>query len=993
VAVRPPAGLPGLSRRSRLLLIAGGVLLLVLFGGSRLVDAYVNWLWFGEVGYRGVFTKVLLTRAVLFVVFGGVVAAVVGAALLLAYRSRPVFVPVAGPDDPVARYRTTIMSRLRLFGLGIPVAIGLLSGLIAQSSWTTVQLWLNGTSFGTTDPVFNLDVGFYAFDLPLYRLVLDWLFAALVLAFLANLITHYLFGGLRLAGRGGQLTRAARVQLAVLAGLFVLVKAVAYWFDRYALLSSNSNSQFTGATYTDLNAVLPAKLILLTIAVICAASFFAGVVLRDLRVPALGLALLVFSSIVVGAAWPAVLQQFSVRPNEASRESQPIQRNIDATRQAYAIGGDKVTYVDYAGTDSVAPSDVVNDPTISNVRLLDPNVVSSTYTQQQQLKNFYGFPSTLNVDRYEVGGQLRDYVIAARELDPANLTGNQTNWLNRHTVYTHGDGIVAAPANQVNAAVQDTGSTTGGYPVYTVSDLATQAAGAQSAIPVTQPRIYYGELIGKSNPDYAIVGSNPGAAPREYDTDSKSFTYDGSGGVKVGSLLNRLVFATQYGERNILFSSAVTGDSKILFKRDPRARVQAVAPWLTTDSETYPAVIDGRIQWVVDGYTTLDSFPYAQSTSLKAATIDSLETRGIQQLPSDRVSYIRNSVKATVDAYTGKVTLYVADENDPVLKAWMKVFPGVVQPAADISPALRSHFRYPQDLFKVQRQLLTKYNVSDPQEFYSNNAFWDVPTDPTVEGNTNLNQPPYYVLAADPTTGTTSFQLTSALVGLNRQFLSAYVTASSNPNSYGKITVLRLPTNTQSQGPVQVQNTMISSTKVSSELSILRQNSTTVRYGNLLTLPVGKTGLLYVEPVYLQRSGQSSSFPQLARVLVSFNGQVGYASTLAGALDQVFGSGAGSGTTPPADGRTPSTSPSPTPTTTPPPTTSSPPPGATLSQAQAVANLNSALAAVKGAQASGDLGALGAALTKLDAAVRAYEQATGAPTTAPSVTPVPTPTG
>ncbi len=993
MAVRPPAGLPGLSRRSRLLLIAGGVLLVVLFGGSRLVDAYVNWLWFGEVGYRGVFTKVLLTRAVLFVVFGLGVAAVVGAALLLAYRSRPVFVPVAGPDDPVARYRTTIMSRLRLFGLGIPVAIGLLSGLIAQSSWTTVQLWLNGTSFGTTDPVFNLDVGFYAFDLPLYRLVLDWLFAALVLAFLANLITHYLFGGLRLAGRGGQLTRAARVQLAVLAGLFVLVKAVAYWFDRYALLSSNSNSQFTGATYTDLNAVLPAKLILLTIAVICAASFFAGVVLRDLRVPALGLALLVFSSIVVGAAWPAVLQQFSVRPNEASRESQPIQRNIDATRQAYAIGGDKVTYVDYAGTDSVAPSDVANDPTISNVRLLDPNVVSSTYTQQQQLKNFYGFPSTLNVDRYEVGGQLRDYVIAARELDPANLTGNQTNWLNRHTVYTHGDGIVAAPANQVNAAVQDTGSTTGGYPVYTVSDLATQAAGAQSAIPVTQPRIYYGELIGKSNPDYAIVGSNPGAAPREYDTDSRSFTYDGSGGVKVGSLLNRLVFATQYGERNILFSSAVTSDSKILFKRDPRARVQAVAPWLTTDSETYPAVIDGRIQWVVDGYTTLDSFPYAQSTSLKAATIDSLETRGIQQLPSDLVSYIRNSVKATVDAYTGKVTLYVADESDPVLKAWMKVFPGVVQPAADISPALRSHFRYPQDLFKVQRQLLTKYNVSDPQEFYSNNAFWDVPTDPTVEGNTNLNQPPYYVLAADPTTGTTSFQLTSALVGLNRQFLSAYVTASSNPNSYGKITVLRLPTNTQSQGPVQVQNTMISSTKVSSELSILRQNSTTVRYGNLLTLPVGKTGLLYVEPVYLQRSGQSSSFPQLARVLVSFNGQVGYASTLAGALDQVFGSGAGSGTTPPADGRTPSTSPSPTPTTTPPPTTSSPTPGATLSQAQAVANLNSALAAVKGAQASGDLGALGAALTKLDAAVRAYEQATGAPTTAPSVTPVPTPTG
>ena len=795
-------------------------------------------------------------------------------------------------------------------------------------------------------------------------------------------------------GAAGQLTRAARVQLAVLAGLFVLTKAVAYFFDRYSLLSSNRNGQFTGATYTDLNAVLPAKLILLVIAVICAVSFFAGVVLRDFRVPALGLALLVLSSIVVGAAWPAILQQFSVKPNEAQRESTPIARNIEATRAAYGIGQDKVSYVDYAGNNVTAPSDLANNPTISNVRLLDPKVLPPTFTQQQQLKNFYGFPDELNVDRYMVKGKIRDYVVAARELDPSNLTGNQTQWINQHTVFTHGDGIVAAPANQVNAAVQDTGSSTGGYPVYTVADLASLNRTADTPISVTQPRIYYGKLIGSVNPDYAIVG---GSGPdREYDTDANNFKYTGSGGVNVGGFVNRLAFAAQYGERNILFSNAVSGESKILFRRDPIERVNQIAPWLTTDSETYPAVIDGRIQWIVDGYTTLDSYPYAQRTSLTEATTDSSETTGgLQQLPIDQVSYIRNSVKATVDAYDGTVKLYSNDDADPVLSTWEKVFPGVIQSSDKISPELRSHFRYPQDLFKVQRELLTKYHVDDPIEFFNSNAFWSVPSDPTVDGNTTLNQPPYYVLSADPTTGKPSFQLTSALVGLKRDFLSAYITASSDPSSYGKITVLELPTDTQSLGPQQVQNSMISAPNVSRELSILKQNQTQVQYGNLLTLPVGDGGLLYVEPVYLKRSGQASSFPQLARVLVEFNGQVGYQPTLEGALNDVFGAGAGQGATPPAQGGSPASSTRPAPpasSSAAPPTS---PPAGTPNQAQAAAELSSAIAALRTAQSSGDLGQLGAAINRLDTAVQSYERATGrppvggAPTSAAAPTPAP----
>ncbi len=992
MAVRPPTGFSGLSKRSRWLISLGVILLVLLFGGSRFVNAYVDWEWFGALGFRGVFTTVLVTKVVLFFLVGLIIGLVVFAALLLAYRSRPVFVPVSGPDDPVARYRTAVMSRIRWFGIGIPTVIGVIAGLVGQSDWALVQLFLHGSSFGRTDAEFGLDLGFYAFDLPFYRFLIDWAFVAVLLAFVASLVTHYLFGGLRLAGRGGRLTTAARVQLAVLAGTFVLVKAVAYFFDRYELMSSDRNPQFTGASYTDLHAVLPAKLILLCIAVICAGAFFAGVVLRDLRVPALATALLVFSSILVGAAWPAILQQFSVNPNGPEREALSIQRNIDATRQAYGITDQTVKYVDYPGSSTVSPPEVPTDAnTISNLRLLDPTVLSRTFTQQQQLKNFYGFPDTLAVDRYQTDGQLRDYIVAARELAPNALTGNQTNWVNKHTVYTHGNGFVAAAANKVNAALTDTGNGTGGYPVYTVADLNTQAP----AIPLTQPRVYYGELIGKSNPDYAIVGDLPGAPPREYDTDSSSFTYNGSGGVEIGSFVNRLAFAAKYGERNILFSSAVTNDSKIIFNRDPRDRVKAVAPWLTTDSNTYPAVVNGRIKWMVDGFTTLDSLPYAQRTSLEAATADSqAATPGVRQAPNKQVSYIRNSVKATVDAYDGTVTLYSNDDKDPVLKAWEGVFPGTVKPSSDVTPELRAHFRYPEDMFKVQRDLLTRYNVSDPKEFFTNNGFWSVPDDPTVDNNNGrLPQPPYYVQAADPVSGASSFQLTSALVGLKREFLSAYMTASSNPDTYGQITVLTLPTDTQTQGPQQVQNSMLSAPKVSTERNLLGQQSTKIEYGNLLTLPVGKGGLIYVEPLYIERAAQSSSYPQLARVLVSYNNQIGYAATVGEALDQVFGAGGGAGATAPAQGNTPS-GPSSTSPATPAPTSTLPAPGGS-SQQDTLNNLNKALQDFTTAKSSGDLGAIGQSLTKVDAAVKAYQQANGqgagqAPKPSASTAPAPT---
>jgi uncharacterized membrane protein (UPF0182 family) len=970
--------LPKLSRRSRILLIIASVVVLALLLGARFLETYVDWLWFGEVGARRVFSTIVLTRIVLFFAVGLLIGGALAVSLMIAYRTRPVFVPISGSDDPLARYRSAIVGRIKLFGIGIPLLTGLIAGASAQADWQVVQLFLNGTSFGQKDPEFGHDIGFYAFDLPFYNWLLGWLFIAVVLSFIGALITQYLFGGIRLAGKGGQLASPARVQLLVTVGIFVLLKAVEYFFDRYNLLFSGRNPLFTGATYTDLNAVLPAKLILLCISVICAIAFFAGAFLRNIQLPAIALVLLILSSVLVGAAWPAVLEQFSVRPNANEKEAASIQRNMNATRQAFGLTD--VKYLNYSGKPEATSAEVKADTgTVPNIRLLDPNILSDTFTQRVGRENFYGFPQKLNIDRYTVGNLTQDYIVAAKEIKTEGLTGNQTSWINRHMVYTHGNGFVAAPANTIDRAVKDQNSD-GGYPIAGTSDTQNPKG---SGIQVNEARIYYGEL---STPaDYAIVGGTQGKAPGEYDTATdRSYLYKGSGGVPLSGLFNRLVFAAQYGERNILFSDAIGANSRIMYNRAPRDRVSKVAPWLTVDGDPYPAVVDGRIQWIMDGYTTINNYPYAQQTQLGQVTNDSLT--GVAKQANSSINYIRNSVKATVDAFNGTVTLYSIDDKEPVLNAWEKVFPGLVKPSSAISPDLRAHFRYPEDLFKVQRELLAKYHVGDPQEFYAQQAFWSVPQDPTQEGGANANaagvanQPGYYVLADTPgEQKKTAFQLTSPLTGLQRQYLSAWVSVSSDPADYGTIRVLRLPTAaagaTQVDGPVQVQNRFQSDSRFASERTLFTNQSVTVIFGNLITLPVAG-GFLYVEPVYIRQRNQNS-YPQLARVLVAFGPKIGFASTLKDALDQVFGAGTGDTTSTPTQPAGPGT---PTTPSTPSQTAS---PGSNQALDKAANDIQAAIDRYKAALQSGNFADQGAALQALDAATKAYAAAKVAGTTAP----------
>jgi uncharacterized membrane protein (UPF0182 family) len=986
--------MPKLTRRSRILVAVALSVIVLLLVGPRLIDGYVDWLWFGELGYRSVFTTVLLTRLVIFLISGVLVGGTVFGALALAYRTRPVFVPSDG-NDPVARYRSLVLSRLRLIGIGIPVVIGVLAGVVGQTYWVRIQLFLHGGDFGIRDPQFGKDLGFYAFDLPFYRLVLGYFFVAMFLALLANLVAHYVFGGIRLSGRTGALSRSARIQLVSLVGVLVLLKAAAYWLDRYELLShTRGGKPFTGAGYTDINAVLPAKLILAAIALICAGAVFSAIVLRDLRIPAIGLVLLLLSSLIVGAGWPLIVEQISVKPNAAQKESEYIARSITATRQAYGLTDAVVTYRNYSGDGRATAQQVAADrATTSNIRLLDPTIVSPAFTQFEQGKNFYYFPDQLAVDRYyDSDGHLRDYVVAARELNPDRLIDNQRDWINRHTVYTHGNGFIASPANTVRGIANDPNQN-GGYPEFLVNVVgANGSVVSDGPAQLDQPRIYYGPVIASTPADYAIVGRN--GADREYDyetnTETKNYTYTGSGGVPIGSWMSRSVFAAKFAERNFLFSNVIGSNSKIIFNRDPAQRVEAVAPWLTTDSAVYPAIVSKRMVWIIDAYTTLDNYPYSELTSLSSATADSTEVAFNRLAPDKQVSYIRNSVKATVDAYDGTVTLYAQDEQDPVLKAWMQVFPGTVKPKSDITPELAAHLRYPEDLFKVQRMLLAKYHVNDPITFFSTSDFWDVPLDPNPTASSY--QPPYYIVAKNiaKDDDSASYQLISAMNRFKRDYLAAYISASSDPATYGKITVLTIPG--QVNGPKLANNAITTDPVVSQDLGVIgRDNQNRIKWGNLLTLPVAEGGLLYVEPVYASpgSSDAASSYPRLIRVAMMYGDKIGYGPTVGDALTGLFGPGAGAtaaGIAPPAAGVPDNPAPG-----SPPPADAAPadspssaqaavPPASnatTLSPARAAAlkEIQSAIGAARDAQKKGDFAAYGAALQRLDDAIAKFNNA------------------
>ncbi|MFJ3756736.1 UPF0182 family protein [Streptomyces sp. NPDC090080] len=940
---RMRAGRP--SRRVRTLLMTLGVLAVLGMAFTMFAGFWTDWLWYRSVHYSSVFTTTLWTKIGLFFVFGLLMAAAVGFNIWLAHRLRPPLSAMSMEQQSLDRYRMGIAPYKRWLLLAVTALVGLIAGASAAGQWRTWLMWVNGVPFHQKDPQFHLDVSFYAFDLPWYRFLLGFGFATAILSLIAAALTHYLYGGLRVTSPGARATGAATGHLSVLLGLFVALKAVAYWLDRYGLAVKSSDfkatGNWTGLRYVDANAYLPAKTILFCIAVICALLFFATLWRRTWQLPVIGFGLMVLSAILIGGLYPAIVQKFQVQPNEQAKEAPYVQKNLKATREAYGIDDTKVT--EYKGTSTTTDKTKLRDDVDStaSIRIMDPNIVSPTFQQLQQMRNYYAFPTNLDVDRYTKDGKVQDTVIGLRELNLAGIPKN--NWINDHFRYTHGYGVVAAKGTEADDQ---------GQPVFTESDLPSQGD-----LGTYEQRVYYGE---KTN-TYSIVGGPQKEIDYSDDNGEKLTSYAGKSGVSLSSPINRAAYAVAFNEPQILYSGAIGEGSRILYNRTPKERVEAVAPWLTIDGDAYPAVVDGRIQWIVDAYTTSNGYPYASRTTLGDTTADSLTATNNSRAvvaQQNQVNYIRNSVKATVDAYSGQVKLYQWDTEDPVLKTWMKAFPGTVQPRNAISQDLMDHLRYPQDLFKVQRELLTRYHVTDAQTFLTGSEVWQVPDDPTNKSGDAV--PPYYLSMKMPDQSAQTFSLSTTFTPNGRDNLSAFMSVDSEAGSkdYGKIRILKLPTSTTVDGPKQVQSKFNSEQEIAAAIKLLKGGDSEVEYGNLLTVPLDG-GLLYAEPVYVRGAGVK--YPLLRKVLVTYEGKTVFENTLGEALDKVFGSGG-------TDTGSSDTGSSDTGTT-------SPPESSNPTVRQALDDAQKAFEAGQEAMKKGDWTAYGKAQDQLQDALRRAEEA------------------
>ncbi|WP_078871283.1 UPF0182 family protein [Streptomyces caatingaensis] len=863
------------SRRVRTLMTTLGVLaalamLFVMFAGF-----WTDWLWYRSVRYSSVFTTTLGTKIGLFAVFGVLMAVAVGTNIWLAHRLRPPLSAMSAEQQSLDRYRMSIAPYKKWVLLAVTALVGLVAGASAAGQWRTWLQWVNGVPFHQKDPQFHKDISFYTFDLPWYRFLLSFGFAAAVLSLIAAALVHYLYGGLRLTSPGHRATAAATGHLAVLLGLFVTLKAVAYWLDRYGLAVKSSGLKstdgWTGLRYVDAHAYLPAKTILFIIALICAVLFFATLWRRTWQLPVIGFGLMVLSAILIGGLYPAIVQKFQVSPNEQAKEAPYIAKNIKATREAYGIDKTKVDDAYPGKGNASTDKDTLRDlaGSTASLRLLDPNIVSPAFQQERQDRGYYQFPSTLAVDRYKVDGKDQDTVIGLRELNIKGIP--ERNWINDHFKYTHGYGAVTAKGDSVPK---------GGGPDFQ----------SDKVLGPYEPRVYFGE----KTTQYSIVGGPQKELDKPGDENKESYSYGGKAGVSLSNPVNRAAYAVAFGEPKILYSGAIGEGSKILYNRTPKARVEAVAPWLTINGDAYPAVVNHRIQWIVDAYTTTNGYPYASRTTLGDTTADSLTTgQRAVVAQQNQVNYIRNSVKATVDAYDGTVTLYQWDTEDPVLKTWMKAFPGTVKPKSAISAALKDHLRYPQDLFKVQRELLTRYHVTDPGTFYTGSQRWEVPDDPTNKGNA---VPPYYLSMKMPDQRNQTFSLTTTFTPKNRQNLGAFmaVDADARSDGYGRIRILQ-PKDIV-WGPLQAQSNFNSDPTAASEIKLLRGGDSEIEYGNLLTVPLNG-GLLYVEPVYVR--GARTNYPLLKKVFVNYGEKIAFENTLGEALDKVFGAQQPGGKQPP----------------------------------------------------------------------------------------------
>jgi uncharacterized membrane protein (UPF0182 family) len=859
------------------------IVFLVIIGFSiarAIATFFTNYLWFDSVELNSVWLKILLTKASLVGATSLLAFIFIFTNLRLAVRATPVMDIFESfeSQDPLSRFRAWTNERFLRYRLWGSIGLSIFLGAGASQLWEQVLLFLNQKSFGIIDPIFDTDVSSYVFGLPLYRLFVSWGFQLVIFTSLIIVLFFIATGALQL--RQGQLpevSSGAKAHLSVLLAFIAVLKAFAYRLDSMELLYSPRGKVF-GASYTDVVAHLPALNLLILISLFGAVLLLVNIKRRGWLLPVTAISLWLAVSIIVGGLVPAAIQRFRVIPDELNKELTYVENHIDYTRLAYGL--DTIEEKSFEASPNLTQENLANNQqTVDNIRLWDPTVLAETYSQLQEIRAYYALDE-VDVDRYEINGELTQVMVAARELDQTNLPA--VGWVNERLQYTHGFGVVFSPAN--NVASQ-------GQPDFYVKGV--PATTTVSELEIEQPRIYFGESA--DSIEYVVVNSLQEEVDYPLSTEGQSVAYtnySGDGGVGIGSFFKRLGFALRYSELNLLISNQLSDDSKLIMERNIVSRVKKAAPFLYTDNDPYLALIQGDLFWIIDMYTVSDKYPYAQPA----------DTRRINEnsgLPMN-FNYLRNSVKAVVNAYDGTMNFYVVDSKDPIIQSYQDIFPDLFSPETDMSTDLLDHIRYPEDLFTIQSDMYRDYHMTDPKVFYADEDPWVIPSDSsttprvaTLRGEfTEIGfKPmlPYYLLMSLPGETDLSYLIFQPFNPENRPNMQSFLVADADPENYGQLIDFRLPKGEFVDGPSQVATRINQDPDISQIFTLLDQQGSSVIKGNLFVVPIDQS-VLYYQPIYLQ--GEQNPLPEFKFVVVVFQDKIIMEETLSDAIASIFGEGA-----------------------------------------------------------------------------------------------------
>lgn len=828
--------------------LVGIIMIFMLFFLGRGVYLYTEWLWFGEVGYTSVFWKTLTAKLGLGLTAGAVFFVFVYGNILVARRLAPRF--QVGPGADVIE-RASIPDRL--VKIMIPLLL-VLPTLIAASavgaSWEQVLKFFNATEFGISDPVFGRDVSFYVFILPFLRTLQSFAWWTLIFTLLTTAGIHFFDYAISWSEDKVVFAPHVKAHLSVIMGLMMLTLGAGYLLKGYVLMFSPRGVVF-GASYTDVHAQLPVYKFLAAVAVVAAALFLVNIYFRGWKLPVIAIGIIILTAIFAGKIYPFVVQQYQVAPNELAKEEQYIKYNIDFTRKAFDLN--PIKEQPFSAVDALSPADLqANTATASNIRLWEPRTLGQTYNQIQVIRPYYSFRD-VDVDRYMIDGRLQQVMLSPRELKSGALPAAAQTWQNEHLVFTHGYGLAMSPVAQ---------STAEGLPQLIIRDIPPRVSYPE--LNVANPAIYYGEQPN----EYIVVRSTTQEFDYPKGDDNVYTTYEGKGGVDVSTLWHRLAFSWRFASLKLLVSDAVAGESRIMIHREISERIRNIAPFLEYDRDPYMVLVDGRLFWIQDAYTTSSNYPYSQPSS---------------EGSSEGFNYMRNSVKVVVDAYNGDVVFYVNDESDPLIQTWRKIFPDLFTPGDQMPEELRKHLRYPEDLFRAQAEMYATYHMTDPRVFYNKEDLWSISK--TQLDNRQVPMDPYYVIMRLPGQQQEEFMLLLPFSPNNRDNMIAWMAAKSDPGTYGDRLVYKFPKDKLIYGPTQIQARFNQDPTISGQITLWNQSGSQVSYGNLLVIPINES-LIYVEPLYLKAA--NGQIPELKRVLVSYGGRVAMEEDLSKALQKIF---------------------------------------------------------------------------------------------------------